>query len=85
MARTLTQRVVQENRDFDTPEIAQWEALNDELDSLDRKLGAIQGPRARLAPELANPDYPWKAKVNYARKDPPPKLPAGCWHLAIPW
>lgn len=85
MARTLTQRVVQENRDFDISEIAQWEALNAELDSLDRKLGAIQGLRARLAPEPANPDYPWKAKVNYARKDPPPKLPAGCWHLAIPW
>lgn len=28
-----------------------------------------------------NPDYPWIAKINYARRDPPPVLPAGCWHL----
>jgi hypothetical protein len=85
IAKALADVAAQENRAFSIPECAHWEALNDELDVLDRKLRAIQSPRTHLAPHPVNPDHPWKAKINFERRDPPPKLPAGCWHLAIPW
>lgn len=89
IARGLAQKAARENRACDSSECAYWEALNDELDLIDRRLGAIRDSRQRMNGKLPlermNLDYPWKAKISYSRKDPPPKLPAGCWDLVIPW
>ena len=83
-AQALAKLASGENRAFTVEECAVWEALNGELDLLDKRLALIAGPggsRNRLTPAPSNPDYPFRVKINYSRQDPPPVLPAGCWHL----
>ena len=80
-AQALAKLAAGESRAFTAEECVIREALNGKLDFLDKRLAVIAVlPLAhnRLAP---NPDYPFRAKINYERRDAPPVLPAGCWHL----
>jgi hypothetical protein len=82
-AHKLAQTAARENRTFDQGEQLLWIKLIQELDVLDYRLKAVleAEKRSRDPQERVNPDYPWRAKVNYARRDPPRRLPAGCWQL----
>lgn len=80
-AGKLAEGAAMENRAFTQAEQLLWVKLNQELDVLDRKLRAVLDLERRSVTDRPNPDHPWKARVNYARRDPPPHLPAGCQDL----
>lgn len=79
-AKNLAEHASREGRAFTASEQAVWERLNDELDVLGRRLKSVLNACMGDRP-AANSDFPWRAKINYQRKPPLRKLPAGCWSL----
>jgi len=76
--RELYESAAQENRVFTPAECVLWDKLGSELDFLDFRIKAALDAerRYRLAPERMNPGHPWRARINYARRDPPRRRPA---------